>query len=150
VTACAGALWHKGIAGLRGAVGFVLVAQRAVDAFVMSDIWPIGGIAIMAGVGMTGGAEIGVVVIVRWIEAGVTGPRAEGNRSPVDNCAYGEKIGRAMRIVAGIAWHDKVRLRRCAVAFVAMSADILASFIRIGMAAGAEVVRFSPQAGIII
>ena len=150
VASCAGALWHKGIVSLRVAVGFVLVAQRAVGAFVMRDIGPVGGIAIMAGVGMTGGAEVVGIVAIGLVEAVVASLGSKNDDFALDHRLHCVQIAVAMGIVAGVALFDKGRLHRCAVTFVAVGADILASAIGIVVAAGAEFFRFSPQAGIII
>ncbi len=51
--------------------------------------------------------------------------------------------------MTGIALLDKGAMRGCAVTFVAVGADILAGFVRISVAAGAEFFRRSPQAGIV-
>ena len=54
-----------------------------------------------------------------------------------------------MGIVAGIALFGKGSMRGCAIAFVAVGADIFACFVRISMAAGTEFFRFSPKTRIV-
>lgn len=59
------------------------------------------------------------------------------------------QIAATVGIVAGIALFDKGSMRGCAIAFVAVGADIFACFVRISMAAGTEFFRLSPQAGVV-
>ena len=145
----AGALRDEGVGGLGVAITFVLMAERAVVALKMHDIGPIGGIAIMAGIGMAGGAKVVGVVDVGFVEAVVAGVGSVNDDTALDHRLHRVQIAAAMGIVAGIALLDKGGLRGCAVTFVAMGADIFACLIRISVAASAEFFRFSPQAGIV-
>ncbi len=127
----------------------MFMAQRAVDAFMMRDIGPIGRIAIMAGVVVTCGTEIIVIVTVRFIETVVGGVGGEPDGSSLDHRLHCVQIAAAMGGVTAITLLDIGGLRGCAVTFVSVSADIRAGSIRISVAAGAEGVRSSPQAGIV-
>ena len=144
-----GALRDEGIGGLGVAIAFMLVAKRTVAALEMRDIGPIAGVAVVAGVGMTGGAEVVVVVAVGFVEAVVASAGGEDDDLASNYRFHRVQVAAAMRIVAGIALLDKGRLRGCAVSLVAVGADILASFIGIAVAAGTEFFRFSPQPGIV-
>ena len=145
----AGALRDEGVGGLGVAITFVLMAERAVVALKMHDIGPIGGITIVPGIGMTGGAKVVSVVAISFVQAVVAGVGGVNDDTALDYRLHCVQIAAAMGIVAGIALLDKGGLRGCAVTFVAMGADIFACLTRIGVAASAEGFRFSPQARVV-
>ena len=78
----AGTLRDEGVGSIGVAIAFMLVAERAVATLEMRDIRPVAGIAVMAGVVVAGGAEVVVVVAVRFIKAVIAGAGGE-----VDNFA---------------------------------------------------------------
>ena len=119
----AGRLWHEAIVGEGIAVALMRMADRAVRAFVMDFIGPVGRVAIVRRVRVAGRADVFVVGRIRLVEA-VRPHAIEEEDFPISHFFPNRgQIAASMRVVAIGAVDDERGLGGVFVILIAVRTD---------------------------